>query len=113
MKSLVLSGVFAPDQPLFYVGCIAIILVGVALVVYLLLRKPKFAKKETGNVEDLVGKSGTVTETIDGDAGTGLVEIDGEGWAARSVYTDDVYEVGTKVVVLAIEGVKIIVKSEE
>ncbi len=109
---MLLSGAFDVGQPLFYVGCFAIIGVCLALIVYLLVRKPKFATSKTESVEDLVGKSGVVTETIDGDAGTGLVEIDGEGWAARAVYTDDVYEVGTRVTVLAIEGVKIIVKTE-
>ena len=108
---LLARGIFAPGSALFYVGCIAIIVAGVALVVYLLLRKPKFAPKATESVEELVGKQGIVTETVDGDAGTGLVEVDGQGWAARSVYTDDVYEVGTEVTVVAIEGVKIIVKA--
>ena len=112
LNSMLLSGAFDVGQPLFYVGCFAIIAVCVALVVYLLVRKPKFATKEAEKVEDLVGKTGVVTETVDGDAGTGLVEIDGQGWAARAVYTDDVYEVGTVVTVLAIEGVKIIVKTE-
>ena len=112
LSLMLLSSAFDVGGPLFYVGCFAIIGAGVALIVYLLLRKPNYVSRETESVEDLVGKTGIVTETVDGDAGTGLVEIDGEGWAARAVYTDDVYEVGTRVTVLAIEGVKIIVKTE-
>jgi membrane protein implicated in regulation of membrane protease activity len=110
--AFVFSGAFAPGQPLFYVACIALIAVCAALIVYLLLRRPKYVSNSAATLDGLIGKTATVTETVDGDAGTGLVEIDGQGWAARSVYTDEVYEVGSTVTVVAIEGVKVIVKGE-
>lgn len=112
MLSAVLSGL-NPSSPWFYVICGAVLFVGVAVVVYCLLRRPKFHQNENASLESLVGKTGVVTEEVDSDAGTGLVMVDGEGWAARSVYTDDVYPVGTQVKVLAIEGVKLIVKPVE
>ncbi len=98
--------------PLQIAGCIALIVICVALIVYLLLRRTSHTPTETvvGAPDALVGETGVVTETVDADAGTGLVEINGEGWAARSVYTDDIYEVGASVTVVAVEGVKVIVK---
>ena len=109
MLSAVLSGL-NPSSPWFFVMCGVLLLAGGAVVVYCLLRRPKFHQSESVSLESLVGKIGIVTEEVDSDAGTGLVTVDGEGWAARSVYTDDVYSVGTQVKVLAIEGVKLIVK---
>lgn len=99
----------SPSSPWFYVLCVGVMIVAVAVILFCLFRRPKFVKTE-GELDDLVGKTGVVTEEVDTDAGTGLVTIDGEGWAARSVYIDDVYAPGTQVQVVAIEGVKVIVK---
>ena len=101
------------DSPWFFVACGALIAVLVAFIVYCLLRRPKFGNDVAATPNDLVGKPGIVTEEVDADAGTGLVTIDGEGWAARPVYIDDVYAVGATVTVLAVEGVKLVVKSVE
>ncbi len=93
-------------------GCIALIVVCLALILFLIFRKSSYTKTAVeGEAPDsLVGETGTVIETVDADAGTGLVDINGEEWAARSVYTDDVYEAESVVVVVAVEGVKVIVK---
>ncbi len=103
-------------QPLFIALCIVIILLALGVILFTLLRRSKGTKKSLADQirspEDLIGRSGVVIERVDSDAGTGLVEIEGEGWASRSVYTDDVIEVGTRVSVLAIEGVKLIVRAE-
>ena len=101
------------DSPWFFVACGALIAVLVAFIVYCLLRRPKFRNDVAETPNDLVGKAGIVAEEVDADAGTGLVIIDGEGWAARPVYVDDVYAVGATVTVLAVEGVKVVVKSAE
>ncbi len=106
------DSVFAPGKPMFYVACIALIAVCFALIVFLLLRRPKFAGVSENGAEKLIGLTGTVTESVDTDAGTGLVEVEGQEWAARSVYADDIYEVGQYVTIVAIEGVKLIVKAE-
>ena len=104
------------NQPLLIFLCILIICVALAVILFTLFRRSKTSAKgqapETSSPEDLIGKSGVVVERVDGDLGTGLVEIEGEGWAARAVYTDEVLEVGTAVSVLAIEGVKLIVHAE-
>ncbi len=111
MISMLLSkSLFAPGQPLFYVGCGLLVAALLALIVYILLRTPKFATTPGDGPEALINRTGIVCETVDGDAGTGLVNIGGEEWAARSVYTDDVLEEGTEVFVVAIEGVKLIVR---
>lgn len=106
------DSVFAPGKPMFYVACIALIAVCFALVMFLLLRRPKYAGVSQNAAEKLIGMTGTVTEAVDTDAGTGLVEVEGQEWAARSVYADEVYEIGQCVTVVAIEGVKLIVKAE-
>lgn len=97
-------------SPWFFVACGAILIVAAAFIVYCLVRRPKFSAGTAETPSDLVGKTGTVTEEVDADAGTGLVTIEGEGWAARPVYVDDVYAVGSTVTVLAVEGVKVVVK---
>ncbi len=109
-SSFVLEATLTPWQ---IAGCIALSVVCIGVILFLLFRKPYRAPKpeEAGAPDSLVGARAVVTETVDGDAGTGLVEINGEGWAARSVYTDDVYEVGTEVSIVAVEGAKVIVKS--
>ena len=101
------------DSPWFFVGCGALLIAAVALIVYCLVRRPKFRDTVAETPSDLVGKTGLVTEEVDADAGTGLVTICGEGWAARPVYIDDVYPVGEIVTVLAVEGVKVVVKALE
>ena len=103
------------NQPLFITLCIVIIAVALAIILFTLFRRSKSIKsenEESTSPEDLIGKSGVVVERIDTDAGTGLVEIDGQGWAARTVYTDEVLEAGASVSVVAIEGVKLIVRAE-
>ena len=66
------------DSPWFFVACGALIAVLVAFIVYCLLRRPKFGNDVAATPNDLVGKTGIVTEEVDADAGTGLVTIDGE-----------------------------------
>jgi len=50
----------------------------------------------------LVGARAVVLETVDQDSGT--VKIGGEVWTARSFDEDEVYETGTRVEVIRIEG---------
>ncbi|HEX2085887.1 MAG TPA: NfeD family protein [Solirubrobacteraceae bacterium] len=59
------------------------------------------AQLRTGTAA-LVGKTGTVVETITADAG--CVRIDGEVWTARPYDEDDTYEPGQRVQVLQIRG---------
>jgi membrane protein implicated in regulation of membrane protease activity len=63
------------------------------------LRLP--AELRTGTAA-LVGKSGTVIETIDRDSGS--VRIEGEVWTARPYDEDETFEAGQRVHVLQIRG---------
>ena len=71
----------------------------------------KYLDKKTvpTNSEAVVNKTGIVTKEITSPDGIGLVKIDGEVWSAKSSNNIDIKE-GTKVVVLKIDGVKIIVE---
>lgn len=79
----------------------------------LILVKP-YIKRYVGrneirtNSEALVGKTGTVTADIT-DGGVGAVHIDGKEWSAVARDTASISK-GAKVEILAIEGVKLIVK---
>ena len=59
------------------------------------------AELRTGTAA-LVGKTGTVVETI--NAESGCVRIDGEIWTARPYDEDETYEAGQRVHVLQIRG---------
>ena len=59
------------------------------------------------SLEAMVGRSCTVTERLDSVIG-GQVSVDGGLWAARALCADTVYEPGTVLTVVAIEGVKLI-----
>ena len=59
------------------------------------------AQLRTGTAA-LVGKTGTVIETIDRDSG--CVRIDGEVWSARAYLEGEVYEPGARVQVVEIRG---------
>jgi membrane protein implicated in regulation of membrane protease activity len=59
------------------------------------------AQLRTGTAA-LVGKTGTVVETVTADAG--CVRIDGEVWTARPYDDDQTFEAGQRVHVLQIRG---------
>ena len=56
------------------------------------------------------GQEGIVIETVGELPATGTVKVNGNIWSARPVMEGEVYPVGTKVVVVAEEGVKLIVR---
>lgn len=64
------------------------------------------------NARALIGKTGTVVDVIDSDAGTGSVKVGGEIW--RAVMNTDRYRIdtGQKVIVKDIDGNKVIVDFE-
>ena len=75
-----------------------------------LTAKRKGSAKRSAGAEDLIGVTGTVVDRIDNLAGCGLVSVGGGEWAARSVEFDGVLDEGTTVSVVAVEGVRVIVK---
>ncbi len=78
----------------------------VSLLSFLLLQFV-FRSKPLTAIETLVGRRCRVTETIDGMAVCGLVEIDGMQFAARSLSGKE-YQAGEELTVVAIEGVRLI-----
>lgn len=65
-------------------------------------------RRETA-LEGMVGKACTVTEPILPFVG-GQVEVDGGLWAARALTPEAEHRVGDRLVVVAIEGVKVVVR---
>lgn len=94
----------------------ALIFIVVTVLVLILLRpiaiKHINGKAEKTNVESMEGKVGKVISDIDNINAKGMVKIDGMEWTARS-QQNDVIEEGTLVKVVAVEGVKVIVKEVE
>lgn len=82
--------------------------------VTLLLVRP-LAKKfltpryQATNADRVIGATALVTEEIDNLKGSGLVNISGQVWIARSAH-DVVIQPGREVKVLRIEGVKVFVE---
>ncbi|MDF2472446.1 MAG: putative rane protein [Lachnospiraceae bacterium] len=65
------------------------------------------------NYETLLGKDGKVVERIDNFNMTGQVIVSGQEWTARSLRDDEIIEVGQKVRVRNVSGVKLIVEIEK
>ncbi|MCR4589015.1 MAG: NfeD family protein [Lachnospiraceae bacterium] len=61
------------------------------------------------NADMLIGKKGIVLTEIDNLQGTGLINVGGQEWTARSNQDDKVIKQGNVVTVIAIAGVKAIV----
>lgn len=73
-----------------------------------LVERIKSTHKTKTNSDRHIGKVGKVIVTIDPAANTGLVEVDGSRWSAKSA-DSSIIEKDTSVVVDSIEGVKLIV----
>ena len=75
-----------------------------------LVPKLRNQSKSTVSLDSLVGEKCVVTERIDNYSSCGEARVKGLIWSARSVSDDDCYEIGETLQVVAIEGVKLIVK---
>ena len=64
---------------------------------------------EKTNFETVIGKNGIVIEAIDNMKSSGQVKVDGQIWSARS-NAEEIIEVGKKVLIEEVKGVKLIVK---
>ncbi|MBQ3149751.1 MAG: NfeD family protein [Clostridia bacterium] len=93
----------------------AVIFVFVSLVSLILTRplvkKHIDAKKVPTNADRVIGMVGIVTEAIDNNNAVGQVKTDGAVWSARSV-DGSIINVGNKVRIIRIEGVKLIVSEK-
>ena len=64
------------------------------------------------NVESLIGRQAIVISEIDNLQGIGQVTVGGQEWSARSTDDDIKLAVGTVVDIMAVSGVKLIVREE-
>ena len=94
-----------------WIQVIVFILASAILLIFTrpLVRKFITPKIEPTNVDALIGQTAIVLETIDNDAETGAVLIDGKVWTARAEL-GAVISQNQKVVVTRIEGVKLFVR---
>ena len=95
-----------------WVQLVVFVAVSVLLLIFTrpaLIRLVEKNKVKT-NVETVPGKIALVSEQIDNLQSKGAVDIAGITWTARAELDDEVIDVGEKVVVLRVEGVKVIVK---
>lgn len=76
-----------------------------------LVKKVILVKKEDTNAGRYIGKIGIVTAQIDNEKGQGQVTVMGNVWSARSE-DNSVIPAGNNILVLRIEGVKLIVQPE-
>ena len=95
-----------------------IVLFLVVSVVLLVLTRPialKYFnnKRQSTNVESMIGRQGVVLEDIDTIKSQGLVEVDVETWSARTDEPEGVIPKDTIVSVEGVQGVKLIVKKKE
>ena len=97
---------------------VQIVLFLVVSIVLLVLTRPVALKyfnnkRQSTNVESMIGRQGVVLETIDTIKSQGLVEVDGETWSARTDEPEGVIPKDTVVSVEVVQGVKLIVKKKE
>jgi membrane protein implicated in regulation of membrane protease activity len=93
-----------------FVQVVVFIIVALILLIYtrpIAKRVLKIGKNKT-NTDALIGQRAYVTKAI-GPHETGLVKVNGQIWTAKSV-DGELIDVEANVEILAIEGVKLIVK---
>lgn len=110
----VISGIVALFLSL-YIDDVAVVstifaLLGIFLLILSrpIVSKLRQNKKETTNLERIIGATGIVTEEIKKNT-IGEVKVDGKKWSAIS---KNKCNVGDEVIVDAIDGVKLIVRKE-
>jgi len=69
--------------------------------------------REKTNLDSLIGKPAEVTDTIHNLQGTGKVMVAGQEWSAKSMEDDRIFQTGETVTISAIQGVKLVVESEQ
>ncbi|RKX43554.1 MAG: NfeD family protein [Thermotogae bacterium] len=129
---LVVAEIFIPSFFIFWFGVGAFVASGLSVAfgtlvqvtafavvsgLLVLFTRP-FAKKISGkeprkiHIDEIIGKTAVVTETIDNLAGKGLIRVGGDVWRALSV-DDSIVESGKKVTILKVDGTHLVVKKIE
>lgn len=90
-----------------------VLFVAVSLILLFVTRPiaVKYLNKDLSktNVDEAIGRKAMVSKRIDNINATGEAVLDGEIWMARSE-NNDIIEKGEQVIVVAVEGIKLIVK---
>ena len=84
-------------------------LISLFLIRPLLYKKGEKQDKIKTNTEALIGRVGTVSETIDNSAKSGRVLIDGDQWKALS-HNNEIIELNAQVEVISIDSTIITIK---
>ncbi len=89
----------------------------VVSVIMLIFTRPiavkYFNKNRTKtNVESLIGEQAVIISDIDNLQGTGQALVRGQEWMARSEQEDGLIKTGAVVEIVAVQGVKLIVKEK-
>jgi len=106
--SLLLSLIGTPIS----VQIIVFIIVSLFLLLFIrqiLVKKYNKSLAKT-NVEAVVGEEAIVVEAVNNISGAGRVNIKGMEWAAAAEDASASFEIGAKVTVVDVKGVKVIVK---
>lgn len=108
----IVAWILAEFNAPFIIQIIAFILVSGTLLYFTkpLLKKHLKLGSERTNADALIGEVGIVIQEIDTIKSLGQVEIRGQIWSAKTRDEDGIIDNGTRVEVLAIEGVKLVVK---
>ena len=91
------------------------LVISIALLIFTRPIAVKYFNKDRvrTNVESLVGRSAIVISEIDNLQGIGQVSVNGQEWSARSEMENGRLPVGAVVVIVAISGVKLIVREQQ
>lgn len=97
-----------------WLQAIAFIVVSLVLLFFTRPIAVKYFNKDRvkTNVESMVGRQAIVISEIDNLQGIGQVTVGGQEWSARSAEEQVKIAVGAVVVVVAINGVKLIVREQ-
>lgn len=88
---------------------VAFLLFWLVIIAKYIRAKMFYTKSRKFSPKYLIGKEGEVIVILNYDEGIGQIMVDGKIWSAIN-YTHEVLKIGAKVEVIAVEGIKLIVK---
>lgn len=109
LAALIAAGVGAPIW--LQIGLFLVVSAILLALLRPMLRKIVRPQRTATNADRHLGRTALVTEEINNLKETGAVKLDGVTWTARTE-GEQVIPVGTRIMVLRIEGVKMIVAPE-
>lgn len=110
LAALIAAGVGAPIW--LQIGLFLVVSAILLALLRPMLRKIVRPQRTATNADRHLGRTALVTEEINNLKETGAVKLDGVTWTARTE-GEQVIPVGTRIMVLRIEGVKMIVAPEQ